>query len=129
MKMKIDIDLQTRRAIFQCHHPSLWTFIQGIAKDLMQVATCSVFYTRNYFWRKTFSLKAIQGTESACKTRGINVKICYGSHSPNKFLIVLYGDSIVMAYRVTIGDIRCWILHGQVRSSHVLIGWAGLAVA
>jgi len=33
-----------------------------------------------------------------------------------------------MAYRVTIGDIRCWILHGQVRSSYVLIGWAGLAV-
>ena len=29
-----------------------------------------------------------------------------------------------MAYRVTIGDIRCWILHGQVRSACVLIGWA-----
>jgi len=32
-----------------------------------------------------------------------------------------------MAYRVTIGDTRWRILHGQVRSSYVLIGWAGLA--
>ena len=59
----------------------------------------------------------------------MGVSRCYESHSPNKFLMVVYGDSIVngiSCHHRAIHDVGSCT--GRSVGSCVLIGWAGLAV-